>query len=66
MKPKRAVSLWVIYVIIFNLAGGLAAGVLTLVFQLIGIAFTDVLYAAVYAVSGYVAYLLARGVLEAD
>lgn len=64
MKPRRAVTLWVAYVILFNLAGGLAAGVLTLVFQLMGIDFTDVLYAAVYAVSGYVAYLLARSVLE--
>lgn len=60
----RAVTLWVIYVILFNLAGGLAAGVLALLFGLLAIPFTEVLYAAVYAVTGYMAYLLARGVLQ--
>jgi hypothetical protein len=64
LTPTRAATLWVIYVILFNLAGGLAAGVLALLFQLVGLDFTEVLYAAVYAVTGYMAYLLARGVLQ--
>jgi hypothetical protein len=56
--------LWVVYVLIFNLAGGLAAGVLALVFFLITGGLSDVLYAAVYAVSGFMAYRLARTVRE--
>jgi len=64
MAPGRAITLWITYVVLFNLAGGVAAGVLALVFQLIGVDFTEVLYAAVYAVTGFMAYLLGRNVLE--
>jgi hypothetical protein len=64
LSPTRAATLWVIYVLLFNLASGLAAGVLALVFQLLGLEFTEVLYAAVYGVTGFMAYLLGRSVLQ--
>lgn len=64
MSLGRAVALWIAYVLIFNLAGGLAAGVLALVYDLGGADFADVLYAAVYAVTGFMAYRLACGVME--
>jgi hypothetical protein len=61
----RAAGLWVAYVFIFNIAGGLAAGVLRLVFEAVAAgSFTEVLYAAVYGVTGFMAYRLARTLLE--
>lgn len=64
MTVGRALALWAAYVIIFNVAGGIAAGVLALVFQAIGLEFTEVLYAAVYAVTGFMGYRLGRSVME--
>lgn len=64
LSPQRAALRWLVYVLLFNLAGGLAAGTLALVFLLAGSAIPQVLYAAVYVVTGYMAYQQAREVHE--
>lgn len=66
MTIARAVTLWIVYVVIFNLAGGLAAGVLALVVEVLGGGFSQMLYAAVYAVTGFIGYRLAKKVVEGE
>ncbi|MEL7168151.1 MAG: hypothetical protein AAFN13_02635 [Bacteroidota bacterium] len=64
LTPGRAVGLWIAYVLIFAIAGGLAAGVLALVYDAVIDNFDNTLYAIVYGVTGFMAYRLARSVME--
>lgn len=66
MTIARAVTLWIVYVVLFNVAGGLAAGVLALVVDLLSAGFSEMLYAAVYAVTGFIGYRLAKKVIEGE
>ena len=56
--------LWAGYVVLFAAAGGTAAGLIALAYELVETEFADVVYAATYAVTGYVAVQLARRVVE--
>jgi hypothetical protein len=64
LSPARALLLWIGYVVLFAIAGGLAAGVLALLYEAVESEFADMLYAVVYGVTGYVAVQLARRVFE--
>ena len=64
LSPVRAVVLWIGYVVLFAIAGGLAAGVLALLYEVVETEFADLLYAVVYGVTGYFAVQLARRVVE--
>ena len=58
--PARAVLLWAGYVVLFAAAGGLAAGLIALAYELVETEFADVVYAA----TGFIAVQLARRVVE--
>ena len=63
LSAARAFTLWVIYAIVFAVAGGIGAGLPAFLFQLVtGDPFDDMLYAIMFAVTGYIAYRLARHV----
>jgi hypothetical protein len=64
LSVGRAVTLWIIYAVVFAVAGGVGAGIPIWVYELVaGEAYQDeVLYAIMFAVTGYIAYRLARHV----
>ncbi|MEM1270115.1 MAG: hypothetical protein AAF752_03910 [Bacteroidota bacterium] len=66
LRPRstvHAVTLWLGFVVVFILAGGLGAGVMTLIFEsAFDESITDELYAIVFGVAGFIAYRLAAGV----
>ncbi|HYE96143.1 MAG TPA: hypothetical protein VD962_08025 [Rubricoccaceae bacterium] len=66
LAPVRALVLYFVYLVVFALGGGLAAGLSALVFEAVaGRAYEDpTLYAVVFGVMGYVAVRLARQVME--
>jgi hypothetical protein len=60
----QAQGRWVLYVLVFVLAGGVAAGAASLVYEAVAGAQNPVgLYAVIFAASGYIAYRLAERVL---
>ena len=64
LSPARALVLWIGYVVLFAAAGGMAAGLIALAYETVETEFADVVYAATYAVTGYIAVQLARRVVE--
>jgi hypothetical protein len=61
-----AAGLWALYVVVFALAGGIAAGIMAWAFELLtATGFTDTLYSVCFGVTGYIAYRLARDTVEA-
>lgn len=66
-KPRlsagRALTLWVLYAVVFAVAGGLGAGVPSLLVEAVtGAEYDPTLYAIMFGVTGYIAYRLARHV----
>ena len=65
VTPARAVLLFAVYSAVFALGGGLAAGIMAVVFGLIASEGYDPnVYAITFGVTGYIAYRLARRVAE--
>ncbi|MDX1530103.1 MAG: hypothetical protein R3362_01120 [Rhodothermales bacterium] len=63
LSAGRAAVLWIIYAVVFAVAGGVGAGVPAFVFELItGEGYDPTLYAIMFGVTGYIAYRLARHV----
>jgi hypothetical protein len=61
----RAVGRWVLEVVVFVLAGGIAAGVSALAYESVAQAENPVgLYGVIFAASGFIAYRLTERVLD--
>lgn len=62
----RALGLWVLYTLILFLFGGIAAGLTWLAFSgLFGHEISDIMYAVIFGVTGFIAYQLMRPLVEA-
>ncbi len=60
-----AVGLWVLYVLVFAAAGGLATGIMAWLFEaIVAEPFTDPFYSVCFGATGFIAYKLATGVVE--
>ena len=65
VTPVRALVLFVAYTVAFAIGGGLAAGIMALVFEAISPQGYDPnVYAITFGVTGYIAYRLAQRVAE--
>lgn len=65
VTPARALVLFVVYAVVFALGGGLAAGIMALVFEALSPQGSDpTVYAITFGVTGYIAYRLAQRVAE--
>ena len=63
LSPTRALVLWIVYAVVFAVAGGIGAGVPALLVDLVaGEAYDDTLYAIMFGVTGFIAYRLAQRV----
>ena len=63
LSAARAATLWIVYAVIFAVAGGIGAGVPAFLFELVtSEPYDDTLYAIMFGVTGYIAYRLARHV----
>ena len=61
----RAVLLFVLYAVAFAVGGGLAAGIMALVFDAFASeSYTPEVYAVTFGVTGFIAYRLAQRVAE--
>lgn len=67
LSTGQAIGRWVLQVVIFILAGGLAAGTSALAYESIAQAQNPVgLYGVIFAASGFIAYRLSERVLDTD
>lgn len=65
LSPGQALGRWLLYVLIFIIAGGVAAGISTLAYEAISQASNPVgLYAVIFAASGFIAYRQTERVLN--
>ena len=65
LTAGRAAVLYLVYVAVFVLGGGVGAGVPSFLFeQVTGGTYDPTLYAIMFGVTGYIAYKLARRVAE--
>jgi len=65
LTAGQAFGRWVLHVFIFLLAGGIAAGLSALAYEMISQAQNPVgLYGVIFAASGFIAYRLTERVLE--
>lgn len=63
----QAIYQWALYVVIFCVAGGLAAGVTALLYEaIIQEPYARELYAVIFGVAGYIAYRRALAVVEPE
>jgi len=63
LSVGRALTLWVLYAVVFAVAGGIGAGVPSLLVEAAtGAEYDPTLYAIMFGVTGYIAYRLARHV----
>jgi ABC-type thiamin/hydroxymethylpyrimidine transport system permease subunit len=63
LTVARAATLWVIYAVVFAVAGGIGAGIPAFLYELVtGEPYEGMLYAIMFAVTGYIGYRLARHV----
>jgi len=61
----QAIGHWMIYVVVFCVAGGLAAGVPALLYEaIIQEPYAEELYAVIFGVAGYIAYRRALAIVE--
>lgn len=66
LSAGQAIGRWIVYTLLFMLAGGLAAGISALLYEwIVQEPYSAELYAVIFGVSGYIAYRLARGVMHA-
>jgi len=61
----QAVGRWILHTLVFIIAGGVAAGVSSLVYESLTSAQNDVVvYGVVFAASGWIAYRLSRRAVD--
>ena len=64
LSPGQAFGRWILHVVIFLLAGGVAAGISALAYQAIAQTKTPLgIYAVIFAASGFIAYQQTERVL---
>jgi hypothetical protein len=64
LSPGQAVGRWILYVLLFLLSGGIAAGLSALAYQAVAQTKTPLgIYAVIFAASGFIAYRQAERVL---
>lgn len=67
LSAGQALGRWLLYVLIFIVAGGVAAGLSALAYQAIAQTQTPLgIYAVIFAASGLIAYRQTERVLEND
>ncbi|HKL87948.1 MAG TPA: hypothetical protein VJ884_03010 [Salinibacter sp.] len=67
LSTGQALGRWLLHVVVFVLAGGIAAGVSALAYESISQAQNPVgLYGVIFAASGLIAYRLSERVLDAN
>lgn len=67
LSVGQAIGRWVLHVVIFLLAGGIAAGISALAYEKVAGAQNPVgLYGVVFAAAGFMAYRLTERVLDAE
>ncbi len=60
-----ALGLWVLYVVVFAAAGGVATGIMAWLFErVVAEPFTDPFYSVCFGVTGFIAYKLATEIVE--
>lgn len=65
LSTGQALGRWIVYTLLFMLAGGLAAGISALLYEwIVQDTYSAELYAVIFGVSGYIAYRLARRVRQ--
>lgn len=65
LSPSQALGRWALHVIIFIVAGGVAAGLSALAYQAIAQTKTPLgIYAVIFAASGVIAYRLSEQVIS--
>ncbi len=66
VSAGRALGLFVLYAVAFAVGGGLAAGIMAVVFDAVasGSHYDSNLYAVTFGVTGFIAYRLAQRVAE--
>jgi len=65
LSAGQAVGRWVLHVVVFILAGGTAAGLSALAYEMVSQAQNPVgLYGVIFAASGFIAYRLTERVLD--
>ncbi|WP_420454075.1 hypothetical protein [Rubrivirga sp.] len=61
----RALVLFVVYTVVFAVGGGLAAGIMAVVFEAVSSeGYDGTVYAITFGVTGFIAYRLAQRVAE--
>ena len=64
LGASRAAVLWVVYAVVFAVAGGIGAGIPALLFELaVGEPYDDTLYAIMFGVTGFIGYRLVQRVM---
>lgn len=64
-SPAQAFGRWIVYAVLFIIAGGLAAGSSALLYEWVTQAeYGRELYAIIFGVTGYIAYRQARQVID--
>ena len=67
LSPGQAFGRWILHVLIFLLAGGVAAGISALAYQTVAQTQTPLgIYAVIFAASGLIAYRQTERVLGSD
>lgn len=67
LSPGQALGRWVLQVLVFVLAGGVAAGASTIIYEWLSQADNPVgLYSVIFAAGGIIAYRLTERVLDGD
>ena len=63
LSVSRALVLWIIYAVVFAVAGGVGAGIPAFLYEVVtGAPYEGMLYSIMFAVTGYIGYRLARHV----
>lgn len=67
LSPGQALGRWILHVVIFLVAGGVAAGLSALAYQAVAQTQTPLgIYAVIFAASGFIAYQQTERVLGRD
>lgn len=67
ISAGRALLRWIIFTLIFLLAGGIAAGLTALGYEwIVRDEYAGELYAIIFTASGYIAYRLAERVVDVE
>ena len=63
LSAGRAIILWIVYAVVFAVAGGIGAGIPSFLVEAVtGAGYDSTLYAIMFGVTGFIGYRLARHV----